>query len=130
MKTGPLALRVLLLAAWCIGVWVFLERAPATLSSSNASAPAKDPKKRQLDWNAYVVRNLLNALPVANRFDFPLRPPDGDGAFIARPFGAAAGGHAGEDWNTAPGDGDLGEPVYAPADGWVTLALDFQSAWG
>jgi murein DD-endopeptidase MepM/ murein hydrolase activator NlpD len=39
-------------------------------------------------------------------------------------------GHAGEDWNTAPGDGDLGEPVYSPGDGWVTLAMDFESGWG
>ena len=61
-------------------------------------------------------------------FDFPLRPPDGNGVFIATTFGEE--GSLAENWNTALGDGDLGEPVYSIGDGWVNLALDFQSSWG
>jgi len=118
--------RLLLLAAWCSGVWLLLDWAGKAPGASANSSKSKG--HAVLDWNAYFARNLLHALPIANRFDFPLRPPDGAGAAIAKPF--ASGGHAGEDWNTAPGDGDLGEPVYSPADGWVSLALDFQSAWG
>ncbi|SDU09185.1 Peptidase family M23 [Verrucomicrobium sp. GAS474] len=121
-------LRLLFLVLWCAGVWGFLAWAGTFPSGSRSTAKAGGP--RHLDWNVFFTRNLLHALPIANRFDYPLRPPDGAGAAIGKTFGPAAGNHAGEDWNTAAGDGDLGEPVYSPADGWVSLALDFQSAWG
>ncbi len=111
----------LLVAGWCAGVWFFLEWAGKPPAS--ASVPAPMP-----DWNTFFNRHVATALPIADRFDFPVRAPDGDGAWIAKPFGN--GGHAGEDWNTALGDGDLGEPVLSPGDGWVTLAMDFQGAWG
>ncbi len=39
-------------------------------------------------------------------------------------------GHLGEDWTTAKGDAALGEPVFSVADGWVSVAQDFQGAWG
>ncbi len=107
---------------WCGVVWKLLDyagRPPVSAMKSGSAA---------LDWNVFFDKHLLNALPIADRFDFPVRPPDGDGAWIGRPFGD--GGHAGEDWNTAAGDGDLNEPVYSPADGWVTLAMDFQGGWG
>ena len=41
-----------------------------------------------------------------------------------------AGQHLGEDWATAKGDAALGEPVYSVADGWVSVAQDFENAWG
>ena len=128
MRRLPLLFRVLFLGAWCAGVWFVLTRAAEAPSAS--PTPAQDAKLKHLDWNAFFAKNVIHALPIANRFDYPIRPPDGVGAAIARPFGPMAGNHAGEDWNTASGDADLGEPVYSPADGWVSLALDFQSAWG
>ncbi len=65
---------------------------------------------------------------MAEEFDTPLRPPDGDGAVVTLPFMEA--GHLGEDWVTAKGDAALGEPVYSVADGWVSVAQDFENAWG
>lgn len=112
----------LVLAAWCAGLWLLLDRA------GKPPAPTPEQAAQALDWNAFFPKHLLKALPIANRFDFPVRPPDGEGAAVARPF--AAGSHAGEDWNTAVGDGDLGELVASPGDGWVTLAMDFQGGWG
>ncbi len=119
-------LAFLAMAVWVALVWAGLDwgaKASAPVLQSAGASAAK-----VLDWNTFFGRSVLSALPIADRFDFPLRPPDGAGAYIGHPFGD--GGHAGEDWNTAVGDGDLGEPVHSPADGWVTLAMDFQSAWG
>ncbi len=65
---------------------------------------------------------------MADEFDTPLRPPDGAGAVISFPFQEA--GHLGEDWTTAKGDAALGEPVYSVADGWVSVARDFENVYG
>ena len=54
--------------------------------------------------------------------------PDGAGAFVSFPFGEK--GDLGESWTTAKGDAALGEPVYSVADGWVSVAQDFENAWG
>jgi hypothetical protein len=74
---------------------------------------------------------------VADIFDFPVGKPrslggsgfvternDGDGWYNAQDFGEydpkVGGYHPGEDWNTeAGGDSDIGEPVYAVANGIV-----------
>jgi murein DD-endopeptidase MepM/ murein hydrolase activator NlpD len=65
---------------------------------------------------------------VADGFDYPVRKPDGVGAYMAR--GYRSHSHLGEDWNTAPGDGDIGEPVYSVAKGVVVLARDVRLGWG
>jgi murein DD-endopeptidase MepM/ murein hydrolase activator NlpD len=39
-------------------------------------------------------------------------------------------GDLGESWTTAKGDAAKGEPVYSVADGWVSVAQDFQNAFG
>jgi murein DD-endopeptidase MepM/ murein hydrolase activator NlpD len=38
--------------------------------------------------------------------------------------------HLGEDWATAKGDAALGEPVYSVADGWVSVAQNFENPFG
>lgn len=76
----------------------------------------------------FAERFLLPHLPPAERFDFPLMPPHGARATIVEPFGRY--GHLGQDWETAPGDHDIGEPVYAVADGLVTVAVDLGASWG
>jgi murein DD-endopeptidase MepM/ murein hydrolase activator NlpD len=81
-----------------------------------------------MSWGVFVERHLGGDLELNRTLDFPVRPPDGDGVKIARPFGAE--GHLGEDWNVGRKDEDLGEPVYSPGDGFVTLAMDFEGAWG
>ncbi len=96
-----------------------------------AGQPARPPAAiptAQLDWVAFFAANILPGLPVADELDPPLRPPDGAGAFVTLPFGEA--GHLGEDWTTAKGDAALGEPVCSIGDGWVSVAQDFENAWG
>ena len=113
---------LVILAAWIAALWWGLDFA------SRQKAPPAAVPTTQLDWAEFFAANILPGLPVAEEFDTPLRPPDGAGAFISLPFMEA--GHLGEDWTTAKGDAALGEPVCSVADGWVSVAQDFENAWG
>jgi len=113
---------LVVLAAWIAALWWGLD-----FAGRQNSPPAAVPTT-QLDWPEFFAANILPSLPVADEFDTPLRPPDGAGAVISLPF--MEEGHLGEDWTTAKGDAALGEPVYSVADGWVSVAQDFQNAWG
>jgi len=110
------------LAAWIGALWWWLG-----FAGSEKAPPVAVPST-QVNWADFFAANILPELPVADEFDTPLRPPDGEGAFVSLPFMEA--GHLGEDWTTAKGDAALGEPVYSVADGWVSVAQDFENAWG
>lgn len=110
----------LLLILWIVSLWLGLNwvRRPPVPTQPAANVP----------YPEYFERYLLPALPIADGFDYPVRPPNAKGAVIALAF--AEENHLGEDWNTAPGNQDKGEPVVSMADGWVTLAIDFEGMWG
>ena len=110
------------LAVWIAALWLGLDYA-----GSARKAPV-GPTATQIDWVEFFTVNILPSLPLADEFDTPLRPPDGAGVTISMPFGEQ--GHLGEDWIIAQGDATLGEPVYSVADGWVSVAQNFESAWG
>jgi murein DD-endopeptidase MepM/ murein hydrolase activator NlpD len=62
-------------------------------------------------------------------FDFPVGKPDARGYYNAQPFGRNT--HLGDDWNAVTGgNSDLGDPVYAVANGCVTEATDHGGGWG
>jgi murein DD-endopeptidase MepM/ murein hydrolase activator NlpD len=111
-----------LLAAWVAALWFGLDWA-----ARPARAPAAVPTT-EVDWKDFFLANILPHLPVADNFVTPLRPPDGDGAYVTMQFRDEQ--NLGEDWATAKGQAALGEPVYSVADGWVAVAYDFQNAWG
>src|ERR1700745_1679290 len=71
----------------------------------------------------------LASLPAAQRFDFPL-----GGAHGALPYNAqrfTENHHLGDDLNGIGGENsDLGDPIYAVADGRVLLARDGGLGWG
>jgi len=113
---------LVILAAWVAALWWGLDFA------ARQKAPPVAVPTAQIDWAQFFAANILPSLPIADEFDAPLRPPDGAGAVISFPFQEA--GHLGEDWTTAKGDAALGEPVYSVADGWVSVAQDFENAWG
>ena len=57
--------------------------------------------------------------------------PNADGYYKARGLRLKEPKHYGEDWNgRAGGDKDLGDPVYAVADGIVTFAHNVRTGWG
>lgn len=65
----------------------------------------------------------------ANSFDFPVGKPDGNGYYKAQSFGENK--HLGEDWNgNGGGNTDLGDPVYACANGYVFFSENIKGGWG
>ena len=72
---------------------------------------------------------FLAALPTAARFDFPLGSENGALAYNAQPF--TQNRHLGDDLNGIGGENsDLGDPVYAVANGRVFLAGEGGPGWG
>ncbi|MBL4862423.1 MAG: M23 family metallopeptidase [Crocinitomicaceae bacterium] len=66
---------------------------------------------------------------IADRFDFPIGKPDAKGYYNAQVFGK--NNHLGDDWNAITGGNtDLGDPIYAIADGYVTFCEDHGYSWG
>ena len=75
-----------------------------------------------------LAENLKETL-VTDGFDFPVGKPEGKGYYDAQHFGA--NNHLGEDWNgNGGGNSDLGDPIYAIANGKVSLAKDVKGGWG
>lgn len=71
----------------------------------------------------------LASLPVATRFDFPLGSEHGALTYNAQHF--TDNHHLGDDLNGIGGENsDLGDPIYAVADGRVLLARDGGPGWG
>jgi len=83
--------------------------------------------EERVDWRDFFQDHVRPGLPVAGRFDYPLRPPEGEGSYIVKGFKEKQS--LGEWWALEQKDGGKPEPVYSVADGWVTLAEDFQSSW-
>jgi hypothetical protein len=71
----------------------------------------------------------LASLPTAARFDFPLGSENGAMSYNAQRF--TENHHLGDDLNGIGGENsDLGDPIYAVADGRVLLARDGGPGWG
>lgn len=69
------------------------------------------------------------SLPLATRFDFPLGSEHGALTYNAQRF--TENHHLGDDLNGIGGENsDLGDPIYAVADGRVLLARDGGPGWG
>jgi hypothetical protein len=65
----------------------------------------------------------------ADGFDFPVGKPDGRGYYVARKFQEAR--HLGDDMNAVTGGNtDLGHPIYAIANGFVSFSHDLEGGWG
>lgn len=68
---------------------------------------------------------------LADGFDFPVGKPNAAGYYKARGLRLRSPRHYGEDWNgRSGGNSDLGDPVYAIADGVVSFAYDVGGGWG
>jgi murein DD-endopeptidase MepM/ murein hydrolase activator NlpD len=101
-----------------------------------------DPLKKPRNSTAAFLLAAFFALAVgtsaqqarvnlADGFDFPVGKPNADGYYKARGLRLREPRHYGEDWNgRSGGDKDLGDPVYAIADGIVTLAANVHTGWG
>lgn len=71
----------------------------------------------------------LESIPTASHFDFPLGNENGAMAYNAQHF--TDNNHLGDDLNGIGGENsDLGDPIYAIADGRVLLAREGGPGWG
>jgi hypothetical protein len=71
----------------------------------------------------------LASIPTAIRFDFPLGSENGAMSYNAQRF--TENHHLGDDLNGIGGENsDLGDPIYAVADGRVLLARGAGPGWG
>src|SRR6266852_7629106 len=71
----------------------------------------------------------LASIPTVIHFDFPLGNENGAMAYNAQHF--TENKHLGDDLNGIGGENsDLGDPIYAIADGRVLLARDGGPGWG
>ena len=71
----------------------------------------------------------LASIPTAGRFDFPLGSEHGALTYNAQRF--TDNQHLGDDLNGIGGENsDLGEPIYAIADGRVLLVREGGAGWG
>jgi murein DD-endopeptidase MepM/ murein hydrolase activator NlpD len=72
---------------------------------------------------------FLASLPTAARFDFPIGSENAALTYNAQPF--TQNRHLGDDLNGIGGENsDLGDPVYALADGRVLMAKEAGPGWG
>jgi hypothetical protein len=111
---GFLAVLLLLFLAWEFALqWYDREAEPGTGVGQSTH---------------YLYQNLIPTLPVATRFDFPLKAPDGEGTYLLGSFGEKD--EVGEYWSVEPGRTQGPEPVMACADGLVLLAENLMSDWG
>ncbi len=104
-----------------------------TVSSLAVEAQAEAPALPPAHFSSEA--ELLSYCPVGDGFAYPVGAPDAKGYRDVQPFGR--NGHLGEDWNGGHGkggNGDLGDPIYAIADGIVTYAepvgKNCQYGWG
>jgi len=66
---------------------------------------------------------------VTNGFDFPVGKPNAKDYYNAQKF--KENNHLGEDWNgVGGGNSDIGDPIYAIANGYVSFAENKKGGWG
>lgn len=66
---------------------------------------------------------------IADEFDYPVGKPDAKNYYNAQGFGE--NNHLGDDWNSIKGgNSDLGDPIYAIANGYISISEDFGGGWG
>ncbi|MCB0398571.1 MAG: M23 family metallopeptidase [Winogradskyella sp.] len=66
---------------------------------------------------------------ISDGFDYPVGKPDADGYYNAQKF--QENNHLGDDWNgVGGGNSDLGDPIYAIGNGYVTVAKNLKGGWG
>jgi murein DD-endopeptidase MepM/ murein hydrolase activator NlpD len=101
-----------------VAVTIFLRLAPELRPPPKISAPFQ-----------IASPILLAGLPTAARFDFPIGNENGAFAYNAQPF--TDNRHLGDDLNGIGGENsDLGDPVFAVADGQVIFAGEAGPGWG
>lgn len=98
------------------------------LALFGCAADGKNPIPTHSTIEAHTSIPKIDTL-WATRFAFPVGPPNGKGYYNAQGFGK--NNHLGDDWNgVGGGNTDLGDTVYAIANGYINEAEDKAGGWG
>jgi murein DD-endopeptidase MepM/ murein hydrolase activator NlpD len=112
---------------WTLVALIFLVALAAGLFLRLAPELRRRPKISSAFRIASPI--LVAGLPTATRFDFPIGSENGAFAYNAQPF--TENRHLGDDLNGIGGENsDLGDPVFAVADGEVIFADEAGPGWG
>jgi murein DD-endopeptidase MepM/ murein hydrolase activator NlpD len=112
---------------WALLVLIFLVALAAGLFLRLGPELRRPPKVSPAFQLASPI--FLAGLPTATRFDFPIGSENGAFAYNAQPF--TENRHLGDDLNGIGGENsDLGDPVFAVADGQVLFAGEAGPGWG
>ena len=125
---------------------LFIYFIPAKNGSSTSAKENTGKKNDFVLSEQKNIRELLFDSVLCDGFDFPVGDKDGKGGYtslldgkhydswyVATKTGEEyyLGIHTGEDWNgSGGGNTDLGQPVYATAEGIVVHAAECPSPWG
>lgn len=93
---------------------------------SNKTSITTIDSLKQTNYYFSLIKKKNN---IANGFDFPVGKPDAKGYYNAQKF--QVNNHLGDDWNGVKGgNSDLGDPIYAIGNGYITEAKDYSGGWG
>ncbi len=102
-----------------------------TLFFNVAAASAyKYPDNYARDYDSpRISKKLIRQCPVADGFDFPVGKPNAKGYYNAQKF--TRNNHLADDWNgVGGGNSDLGDAIYAVANGIVVQTKNYGGPWG
>lgn len=113
---------------WLAGCWLLVSfgcNQPTSTPSNPQDKPAMSEEVEPPSPTPFKV----NPDYFVDGFDYPVGKPDAKGYYNAQIFGK--NNHLGDDWNgTGGGNSDLGDPIYATANGYVKFARNITGGWG
>ena len=142
MKRPALFLFILIAVGLIVGLTLHLSDRSINLvdqhlkNAQGANRPLGMPIEGDVDHRFHQFAPWLRlALPTVNRIDQPLGSENGALTYNSQPFWALnekrGGHHTGDDLNGIGGmNTDLGDPVFAAADGIVSYAGSPSAGWG
>lgn len=96
---------------------------------NNQIDPSSNKEVSEKYKDDFKLLFLKNSEYIADSFDFPVGKPDAQGYYNAQKF--QENNHLGDDWNgVSGGNSDLGDTIYAIANGYISETKDYRGGWG